>query len=270
MTATPLAAIGPVDQLRAGRLPRRLTQLLVGLTLFGSSMAMMIRGALGQMPWDVLHYGLATHLPLSFGQVVIAASAVVLLAWIPLRQAPGVGTVANAVVIGLATDATLAVLAVPDRLLGRAGLMAGGIALNALAGALYIGAQLGPGPRDGLMTGLARRTGRSIRVVRTTIELTVVALGVLLGGVLGPGTLLYAVSIGPLTQALLPWATVPLRDLRPRAASTSATNSDGSSPTSGCHCTPTQNGSPASSTASTRPSAAQAVSTSPAPRVSMP
>ena len=206
----PLANLTPVDQLRAPRLFRRVVQLVVGLGLFGVSMAMMIRGLLGQMPWDVLHFGLASHLPLSFGQMVIATSVVVLLLWIPLRQMPGLGTVLNAVLIGLATDATLAVLVAPDGRPGRVALMAGGIGLNGVASALYIGAQLGPGPRDGLMTGLSRRTGRSIRLVRTTIELTAVGLGWALGGVPGIGTLLYAVSIGPLTQLLLPWVTVPL------------------------------------------------------------
>jgi uncharacterized membrane protein YczE len=209
-SATELANLTPVEQLRAPRLRRRLVQLVIGLGLFGVSMAMMIRATLGQMPWDVLHYGLATHLPLSFGQVVIAASAVVLLLWIPLRQMPGLGTVLNAVLIGLATDATLAVLAAPEDWPNRIALMAGGIGLDGLAGALYIGAQLGPGPRDGLMTGLSRRTGASIRLVRTAIELTVVALGWALGGVPGIGTILYAVGIGPLTQLLLPWATVPV------------------------------------------------------------
>lgn len=210
MTRTPLANLSPRQQLRAGRLTRRIAQLLVGLGLFGVSMALMIRGVLGQMPWDVLHYGLATHLPLSIGQMVIAVSLLVLLLWVPLRQMPGLGTVANAVLVGLATDATLAVLPGAQGLPGRLGLMLGGVLLNGLAGALYIGAQLGPGPRDGLMTGISRRTGRSLRLVRTAIELTVVAIGWVLGGVVGIGTLLYALAIGPLTQALLPWVTVPV------------------------------------------------------------
>ncbi len=212
MTATPLAAIGPVAQLTTGRLGRRVGQLLVGLTLYGVSMALMIRSGLGQMPWDVLHYGLALHLPLTIGQVVIATSFVVLLLWIPLRQVPGVGTVLNAVLIGLATDATLAVLDQPGSWAARGAFMIGGVLLNALATAAYIGAQLGPGPRDGLMTGWVRRTGSSVRRVRTTLEVVVVALGWTLGGVVGLGTVLYAVAIGPLTQQLLPWLTVPVRD----------------------------------------------------------
>ena len=212
MTATPLAAIGPVAQLTAGRLGRRVGQLLVGLTLYGASMALMIRSGLGQMPWDVLHFGLALHLPLTIGQVVIVTSFVVLLLWIPLRQAPGLGTVLNAVLIGLAADATLAVLDQPGSWAVRSAFMVAGVLLNAVATAAYIGAQLGPGPRDGLMTGWVRRTGLSVRLVRTTLEVVVVALGWALGGVVGLGTVLYAVAIGPLTQQLLPWLTVPVRE----------------------------------------------------------
>jgi uncharacterized membrane protein YczE len=165
---------------------------------------MMIRATLGNAPWDVLHQGLARHLPMSIGTAVILMSLVVLLAWIPLRELPGLGTVLNSVLVGLAADATLGVLDAPGVLWERAALMAGGVVLNALATALYIGSQFGPGPRDGLMTGLHRRTGVSIRLVRTAMEVTVVAVGFLLGGVVGIGTVLYAVAIGPLVQAMLP------------------------------------------------------------------
>lgn len=210
VTATPLAQLGPLQQLTAGRLGRRLVQLVVGLVIYGVSMAMMIRSGLGQMPWDVLHVGVARHVPLTIGQVVIATSFLVLLLWIPLRQPPGLGTVLNAVLIGLAADATLSLIEPADATGVRAALMIGGVALNGVATASYIGAQLGPGPRDGLMTGWVHRTGTSVRLVRTSMEVTVVALGWLLGGVVGVGTLLYAVAIGPLTQHLLPWLTVPL------------------------------------------------------------
>ncbi len=210
MTATGLAALGPLDQLRAGRLPRRLTQLVVGLGVYGVSMGLMIRSGLGQMPWDVLHYGISLHLPLSLGQVVIATSFVVLLLWIPLRQAPGLGTVLNAVLIGLFADGTLAIVPAPEGLPLQMAAMVTGVLLNGLATAAYIGAQLGPGPRDGLMTGWVRRTGLSVRLVRTSLEVAVVALGWLLGGVVGVGTVLYAVAIGQLTQQLLPWVTVRL------------------------------------------------------------
>jgi len=199
-----LAKLGPVAQLRAGRLPRRLTQLALGLVLYGVTLAMMIRATLGNAPWDVLHQGMARHLPISIGTAVIVMSLVVLLFWIPLREQPGLGTIANTVVVGLVADATLGVLAAPDALGARAALMVCGVVLNALATALYIGSQFGPGPRDGLMTGLHRRTGVSIRLVRTGLEVLVVAIGFVLGGVVGLGTLLYALAIGPLVQLLLP------------------------------------------------------------------
>ena len=205
-----LVDLGPLAQLRAGRLSRRVPQLLVGLTLYGASLAMMVRGALGLAPWDVLHSGFIRHVPMSIGQAVVLFSFLVLLLWIPLREKPGIGTVANAVLVGLAADATLAVLAEPDSLALRLALMAGGLVLNGLATALYIGSQFGRGPRDGLMTGLARRTGLSLRLVRTGLEVTVVVIGLLLGGALGVGTVLYALAIGPLAQHMLPWCTVDL------------------------------------------------------------
>ena len=209
-TSTVLADLGPGAQLRAGRLPRRLSQLLAGLVLYGVSMAMMIRGALGLDPWDVFHYGLAGHLPLSFGAVVTIVSLVVLLAWIPLRQAPGVGKIANVLVIGVTSDVILSVLTRPSELWLRALLLVLGIVLNGLASAMYIGAQLGPGPRDGLMTGISRRSGLSIRLVRTVQELAVVGVGFALGGTVGLGTILYALSIGPLVQRFLPRLVVRL------------------------------------------------------------
>lgn len=190
------------------RLPRRLIQLYAGLILYGVSMALIIRSALGNMPWDVLHQGLADRLDRSIGTVAIAVGALVLLAWIPLRQRPGLGTVSNVVVLGLALDATLAVVPAPSSLPMRVGLLVVGVLLNGVATAAYIGVHLGPGPRDGLMTGLVRRTGRSVRLVRTTIEVVVVATGWLLGGTLGIGTVLYALAIGPLVQLLLPRLSV--------------------------------------------------------------
>jgi uncharacterized membrane protein YczE len=206
--------LSPLDQLRAGRLPRRLVQLAVGLWLYGASMALVIRGALGFDPWDVFHAGVMQRVGLSFGTIVIVVGALVLLLWIPLRQAPGLGTIANVVLIGVASDVTLAMVAEPSGLAMRAAFLIGGIVVNGLAGALYIGAQLGPGPRDGLMTGLVRRTGLSVRLVRTSLELTVLSVGFLLGGQVGLGTLLYAVSIGPLVQLFLPWTVVRLEPAR--------------------------------------------------------
>lgn len=194
----------PLPSLRGRRLPRRLIQLYAGLALYGGSMALIIRSALGNMPWDVLHQGLAGRIDWSIGTVSILVGALVLLAWIPLRQRPGVGTVSNVVVIGLAVDATLAVVPAPGPLSLRIGLLVAGVLLNGVATAAYIGVHLGPGPRDGLMTGLVRRTGGSVRLVRTSIEVAVVATGWLLGGTLGVGTVVYAVAIGPLVQVLLP------------------------------------------------------------------
>ncbi len=210
-----LADIGPLAQLRAGRLARRLPQLYVGLVLYGVSLAMMVRGAVGLAPWDVLHSGFIRHVPITLGQAVVVWSFVVLLLWIPLREVPGLGTISNAVVVGLSADATLALLDAPAALPARVALMLGGVLLCGFASALYIGAQLGRGPRDGLMTGLHRRTGLSLRLVRTGLEVAVVAVGLLLGGVVGVGTLVYAVGIGPLTQLMLPWFLV---DLGPGAA----------------------------------------------------
>lgn len=190
---------------------RRTGQLIVGLVLYASSMALMLRGGLGAMPWDVLHQGIAGRTPLSFGTVTAITGALVLLCWVPLRQRPGIGTLANVVVISAAVDPALALL---ERVPGplpwpvRVGLLIAGIGLNALATALYIGADLGPGPRDGLMTGLVRRAGLSVRLVRTAIEVTVVAAGWFLGGTAGVGTVLYALAVGPLVHVLLPRLTV--------------------------------------------------------------
>jgi uncharacterized membrane protein YczE len=195
--------------LRRRALPRRLTQLYVGLVLFGVSMALMVRSDLGVMPWDVLHQGLARHLGGSIGGWSMIIGALVLLGWVPLRERPGLGTVSNVVVIGVAVDAALAVLPDASTWPARGGLVVAGVALNAVATAAYVGARLGPGPRDGLMTGLVRRTGGSVRLVRTTIEVVVVLAGWALGGTLGVATVLYAVAIGPLVHVLLPRLTVP-------------------------------------------------------------
>ncbi len=205
------------------RLPRRLVQLYAGLVLYGLSMALMLRSGLGNLPWDVLHQGVAERAGLSLGTVVVATSLVVLLAWIPLRVRPGLGTVSNVVVLGVVVDLALAALPAPEHLPVRAALAVAGVLLNGLATASYIGVRLGPGPRDGLMTGLVERTGASVRRVRTGLEVVVVALGWLLGGTVGVATLLYALSIGPLVQVLLPVLTVadgpvPVADVLPEAA----------------------------------------------------
>ena len=205
-----LAQLGPLEQLRAGKLPRRLAQLFIGLAFYGISMALMIRGNLGLAPWDALHVGLAEHLPVSFGWIVIGVSFVVLLLWIPLREMPGLGTIANAFTIGTVAGLVMEVVGTPDGLVVRFIFTVAGVFLCGLGSALYIGAQLGRGPRDGLMTGFHRMTGFSLRSVRTGLELTVLLFGLLLAGfeVLGVGTVLFALCIGPLTQAMLPWALV--------------------------------------------------------------
>lgn len=202
------AAAGRVRSVVGDPVGRRLAQLYLGLVLYGGSMALMLRADLGLDPWDVFHQGLATRLGWSFGTVTIVVGALVLLAWIPLRQRPGLGTVSNVVVIGLAVDAVLAVLPAPGGLPARAAMLVAGIVANAVATGCYIGAGLGPGPRDGLMTGWVRRRGGSVRLVRTVIEVSVLAAGWLLGGTVGIGTVLYAVGIGPLVQLTLPPLTV--------------------------------------------------------------
>ncbi|NEW39904.1 hypothetical protein GV794_06865 [Nocardia cyriacigeorgica] len=183
---------------------RRLVALYAGLWLYGFSMAVMVRAGLGLDPWDVFHQGVTEHVSLSFGVVTAVTGLVVLLAWIPLRQRPGLGTVSNVVVIAVSVDVGLWMLPSWESLPVRVGAMGAAVVLNAVATVLYIGAGMGPGPRDGLMTGLVRRTGLSVRLVRTAIEVTVLSTGWLLGGSVGIGTLVYAFGIGPLIQVLIP------------------------------------------------------------------
>ena|SRR5690606_20322786 len=186
----------------------RLHKLFLGLIAYGVSMVMLLQSGLGLMPWDVLHQGLALQGGWSMGRVTIAVSFAVLLMWIPLRQKPGFGTLCNAVVIGLVFDLVngwIGETLLDAPLATRIALLAGGIVLNGAATAAYLGARMGPGPRDGLMTGLVRRTGRSVRLVRTLIEGSVLLSGFLLGGTLGIGTVAYMLLIGPLIQWMLPW-----------------------------------------------------------------
>jgi uncharacterized membrane protein YczE len=178
----------------------RAVALLLGLTGYGFSMAVMVRAGLGLDPWDVFHQGLAGRTGMTIGIASAVVGVAVLLAWIPLRNRPGIGTVANLIVIAVTVDAALAVLPTPTSLPVRAAMMVGAVVLNAISTVLYIGAGLGPGPRDGLMTGLVARTGLSVRLVRTSIEATVLAVGWLLGGTVGIGTAVYALGIGPLVQ----------------------------------------------------------------------
>jgi uncharacterized membrane protein YczE len=207
-----LTDLGPLAQLRAGRLGRRLVQLYAGLLLYGFSIALMVRSDLGLAPWDVFHSGLTKWFPIDIGQALVIVSFLVMIAWVPLREMPGIGTISNAILIGLSTDVFLAMFSDAHAIGLRVLLLVAGVVLQGLATAAYIGAQLGRGPRDGLMTGLARRTGHSLRLVRTAMELTLVVLGLVLGGVAGLGTILYALSIGPLSQALLPSMLVAVAD----------------------------------------------------------
>ena len=191
---------------------RRLVQLYVSLVLYGVSMALMIRSGLGNMPWDVLHQGLAEQLGIPFGVAIVLVSALVLLAWWPLHERPGLGTISNVVVIAVVIDPALAIIPETGDLAARVTLAVTGVVLNGAATAAYIGVHFGPGPRDGLMTGLVRVTGASVRLVRTAIEVSVVVTGFLLGGTLGAITVLYALAIGPLTQLFLPLLSVPVAE----------------------------------------------------------
>ena len=208
----PLRVLTPIP---ADRRVRRFGQLIVGLLLYGFTMGLMVRAVLGLDPWDVFHQGitkLVGHwVHLSYGTVITGASVLVLLAWIPLRQRPGIGTVLNAAMIGWTTDATLSLIHPTGNLTVRIAFLVAAVVGNAVAGALYIGAGLGPGPRDGLMTGMVARGIGSVRVVRTSIELSVLVIGWLLGGALGVGTVIYALAIGPLLQLLLPRLRVKSR-----------------------------------------------------------
>jgi uncharacterized membrane protein YczE len=180
--------------------PARLARLLVGLWLFGTGEALLVASHLGNSPWTVLGEGFGKQTGMGVGAATIVISVAVLLAWIPLRQPPGLGTVLNALLIGVAIDVTLAILPSHLALGVRWALVPGGVALVAFASGLYLSSRFGPGPRDGLMTGLHRRTGRSLRLVRVCLELSVVAIGFALGGTVGPGTLAFALLIGPGVQ----------------------------------------------------------------------
>lgn len=202
------------------RHPLRLAQLYIGLWVYGLGAALQVRAGLGLDPWDVFHQGVARHVGLAIGTVLIIVGALVLLLWIPLRQRPGLGTVSNVVLIGVSLNTSLQLIPPVHGLGWRILVLATGILLGGVATGMYIGAHYGPGPRDGLMTGLARRTGRSIRLVRTCLEVTVLVVGWLLGGSVGLGTVGYALAIGPLAQLFLPifasdrrrpGATVPTR-----------------------------------------------------------
>lgn len=196
--------------LASKNLPVRVIRLFLGLALYGIAIALMIRGNIGASPWDVFAQGMSRTTGISFGLCTIIISGAVLLLWIPLKQRPGFGTIANAVLVGAFADIGLALIPQAQQLALQGVSFAGGLFLLAFATALYIGAGLGPGPRDGLMTGLVRVTGRPVWLIRTGIELTVVVVGFLLGGLVGAGTAAFALGVGPLTQLTLRWLRVDL------------------------------------------------------------
>ena len=189
-------------------LARRLIQLFVGLVFYGLAVAMIVRADLGLDPWNVLNQGVAERTPLSYGMVMILIGAAVLLLWLPLRQKPGIGTVANVFLIGVFADLGLAWIPVGLDLPVRVALLIAGVILTGMATGAYVGAGLGPGPRDGLMTGVVRRTGWPVKYVRTGIEIAVVCVGWLLGGTVGLGTVVFALTIGPLVHVFLPMFTI--------------------------------------------------------------
>lgn len=200
---------------------RRLIQLYIGLILYGVSAAMYVRADLGADPWNVFHLGVARIFSLNLGLVMIGIGALVLLLWIPLRIRPGIGTISNVIVLGLAADAALALIPPVESLAPRTGLLITALIVNGMATGMYIGAGLGAGPRDGLMTGIHARTGWSIGGIRTAIEVTVLSAGWLMGGAFGVGTVLYALAIGPLIQLFLPWFHIaPTKKSLPAAAET--------------------------------------------------
>jgi len=189
---------------------RRASQLVVGLFLYGFAIALIVRAAIGVSPWDVLTQGIVAQTGLSFGLVTNIVGGLVLLLWIPIRQKPGVGTVLNVLLVGPSAEFGLWLIPEQTNLVVRIALFAGGLALLAVATGLYIGAGYGPGPRDGLMTGIHRRWGIRIWIVRTAIEVTVLSIGWVLGGNVGIGTLLFALFIGPMVGVTLPLLRVRL------------------------------------------------------------
>ncbi len=188
---------------------RRIAQLLVGLFFYGFGIALMVRGAIGVAPWDVLTQGISKQTGLEFGVITILVGALVLLLWIPIGQKPGIGTVLNVLLVGPAASFGLWVVPEQTDLVARILVFAGGLALVAIATGLYIGARFGPGPRDGLMTGIHRKWGWKIWIVRTVIEVTVLAIGWLLGGNVGIGTVAFALLIGPMVNVTIPLLLVP-------------------------------------------------------------
>ena len=201
------------DQLGVDRLARRLVQMMIGLTGFGLSLAMLLRSGLGGAPWDVFHAALAERLGATVGSMSIAVSFVLLLLWIPLRERLGIGTVANAIWVGVSIDLGMLILPEASSLPVAIALMLLRVVVNGISGAVYIGAQLGAGARDGLMTALSRVLSRPVGPVRIVLEVIVLVTGWLLGGPLGLGTVVYAIALGPVIQLVLPHVLIPVRSV---------------------------------------------------------
>jgi uncharacterized membrane protein YczE len=199
---------------RLGSLPARLVRLYGGLALYGAGIGLQVESGLGNDPWDVFHQGLGIKAGVSIGTVIIVVGALVMLLWIPLKQKPGIGTISNVVFLGLFADAAIFLLPAPGHLAFQSLYLVLGVVSVALATVLYIGAGLGPGPRDGIMTGLVR-LGLSVRLGRFLIEITVLVAGWLLGGTVGVGTLVFALAIGPLTQLFTRWFPLDSRSHEP-------------------------------------------------------
>ncbi|MFM8714950.1 MAG: YczE/YyaS/YitT family protein [Actinomycetota bacterium] len=199
----PVSGSSAMPPMATDRLVERTSRCVLGLAFFGIGISLIIDARIGVPPWDVFHQGVAQRVDRSIGTVIIATGAALILLWIPLRQKPGIGTILNAIEIGLVANIALALLPQPESVFVQVPMMLGGVLVVAIGSGLYIGSGLGPGPRDGLMTGLAAR-GIPLRVARTGIEVTVLVVGWFLGGQVGVGTVAFAVLIGPLVQALLP------------------------------------------------------------------
>jgi uncharacterized membrane protein YczE len=197
-------------------LPLRLSQLAIGLFFYGIGLSLMVRAGLGVAPWDVLSQGISRRTGLPFGLVTNLVGLGVLALWIPIRQRPGLGTVLNVLLVGTSAQVGLWLLPTPELLWVRILYFVAGLLLVAVATGMYIGARFGPGPRDGLMTGIHARWGWPVWMVRTVIELAVLAVGWLLGGNVGIGTLAFALLIGPLVGLTLPLLRAP--DAPPRVA----------------------------------------------------
>ena len=205
---------GPEQLEFRDRIGRRLVRCLVGLALFAIGISLQMNANIGAPPWDVFHQGVAKQTEISIGRIIVMTGFALLLLWIPLKQKPGLGTILNALEIGLVADIALEIIPEPNNMYIRIIMVVVGIVTVAIGTGLYIGSALGPGPRDGLMTGLAKR-GIPIRIGRTAIEVTVLIIGMILGGQVGIATFAFAFGVGPLVHFFLPRLAVSSGSARP-------------------------------------------------------